>query len=125
MGRDPANGGCVNGPGLPEGDGSFNSEGLLPDVTVELFPGKCPSQSSVAKVKTGSNGYKFDSLEAGTYCVVVDTFKHGNDSVLIINIFGGMFTSPIRGNDVQSFEVELLPGKHISSFNFGWDDFEQ
>ena len=122
---NPANTGCVNGPGLPEGDGSFNNEMLLADVTVELFSGKCPSSTSLAKVKTTTNGYKFDSLEAGTYCVVVETFKFGNDSFLIVSNFGGMFTSPSRGNDVQSFEVSLLPGKHISGFKFGWDDFEQ
>ena len=122
---NPVNTGCTNsGSGIPEGDGVFNNEFLLSDVMVELFSGKCSSQTSVATVLTNSNGYEFKSLEAGTYCVVVDTFNHGNDSVLIQN-FGGMFTSPDRGNSVQKIEVELLPGKHINGFNFGWDDFEQ
>jgi len=123
---NPANTGCVNDPnsGLPEGDGAFNNEVLLAGITVELFSGQCSSNSSLLKVMTDSNGYKFNNLEAGTYCVVVDTFKHGNDSILIQN-FGGIFTFPDRSNTVQSFEVDLLPGKHVSGFNFGWDDFEQ
>ena len=75
-------------------------------------------------VLTNSSGYKFASLEAGIYCVVVEIFNHGNDSILIQN-FGGQFTFPDRRNSVQMFEVELLPGKNINGFNFGWDDFEQ
>jgi hypothetical protein len=122
---NPTNTGCTNtGSGFPEGDGAFNNEILLSDIMVELFFGKCSSNTSIAAVVTDSNGYKFDLLEASTYCVVVDTFKHGNDSILIQN-FGGIFTSPNRNNAIQAFEIDLLPGKHINDFNFGWDDFEQ
>ena len=123
---NPANTGCINsGSNIPEGDGTFfNSEILLPDIVVELFSGKCASRTSITTVVSTLNGYKFDSLEAGTYCIMVEIFNHGNDSILIQN-FGGQFTAPDRGNPVQIFEVELLPGKHVNGFNFGWDDFEQ
>ena len=124
---NPANTGCTNNTnsGFAEGDGAFNNELLLQGITVELFSGKCPSSSSLGTAMTNANGtYVFGNLEAGTYCVVVETFKHGNDSVLLQQ-FGGMFTFPVRGNDIQMHQVELLPGKDINGFNFGWDDFEQ
>ncbi|MBT3391333.1 MAG: hypothetical protein HN413_13095 [Chloroflexi bacterium] len=123
---NPATTGCITmSSGLPEGDGVFNSEFLLSGIVVELFSGKCPPTTSKATQSTNSSGgYKFDGLEAGTYCVVVDTFNHGNDTVLIQN-FGGTFTFPNRNNTVQTHQVDLSPGKNVNGFNFGWDDFEQ
>ncbi len=122
---NPTTTGCVNINGTPEGDGVFNNEFLLQGLTVELFSGDCPPKTSMATSKTNANGvYKFDGIEAGTYCVVIDTFKAGNNTILIQN-FGGAFTFPQRFNDVQTFKVDLLPGKNVNGFNFGWDDFEQ
>ncbi|MBT3321457.1 MAG: hypothetical protein HN392_04145 [Anaerolineae bacterium] len=124
---NPANTGCINNTnsGFPEGDGAFNNELLLQGINAELFTGKCPSTTSMATSLTNANGsYKFNNLEAGTYCVVVDTFNHGNDTILIQQ-FGGIFTFPNRANALQTHQIDLLPGQHISGFNFGWDDFEQ
>jgi hypothetical protein len=112
--------------GISEGDGIFSNESFLQGVVVELFSGKCSSTTSVKTAPTDSNGaYKFDNLEAGTYCIVIDTFKHSNDTILLNSTFGGIFTFPLRANDLQTHQIDLLPGKHISGFNFGWDDFEQ
>ncbi|MCP4141497.1 MAG: hypothetical protein GY755_14640 [Chloroflexi bacterium] len=124
---NPANTGCINNTnsGFAEGDGAFHNELLLQGITAELFAGKCSSSTSMATAVTNANGaYKFDNLEAGTYCIVVDTFKHGNDTVLIQQ-FGGVFTFPNRNEPIQRHQVDLLPGKHVNGFNFGWDDFEQ
>ncbi len=79
----------------------------------------------MATVSADANGaYQFDKLEAGTYCVIIDTFKHGNDPVLLQG-FGGAFTFPNRNEPIQTHQVDLLPGKHVTGFNFGWDDSEQ
>ena len=123
---NPTTTGCTNpGSGVPEGDGVFNSEFLLSGIVVELFSEKCPPTTSKATQSTNSSGaYKFDGLEAGSYCVVVETFNHGNDSVLI-QALGGTFTFPNRNSTVQTHQVDLQPGKNVNGFNFGWDDFEQ
>ncbi len=111
---------CTTINGLPEGDGSFNGEIGISDVPIELFSGACPSTTSVGKTKTSNGSFKFEKLEAGTYCIKV------NDSFLMSTApLGGTFTFPVRGTSVQTHQVDLLPGKDVSGFNFGWDDFEQ
>ena len=111
---------CIMNNGLPEGDGSFNGEIGISDVPVELFSGACPPTTSVGTTKTSNGSFKFEKLEAGTYCIKV------NDSFLASTAaLGGTFTFPSRGAPVQTHQVDLLPGKHINGFNFGWDDFEQ
>ena len=111
---------CIMNNGLPEGDGSFNGEIGISDVPVELFSGACPPTTSVGTTKTSNGSFKFEKLEAGTYCIKV------NDSFLASTAaLGGTFTFPSRGAPVQTHQVDLLPGKDVSGFNFGWDDFEQ
>ena len=111
---------CIMNNGLPEGDGSFNGEIGISDDPVELFSGACPPTTSVGTTKTSNGSFKFEKLEAGTYCIKV------NDSFLASTAaLGGTFTFPSRGAPVQTHQVDLLPGKDVSGFNFGWDDFEQ
>ena len=111
---------CIMNNGLPEGDGSFNGEIGISDVLVELFSGACPPTTSVGNTKTSNGTFKFDNLEAGAYCIKV------NDSFLVNTAaLGGTFTFPNRGASTQTHQADLLPGKHINGFNFGWDDFEQ
>ena len=111
---------CIMNNGLPEGDGSFNGEIGISDVPVELFSGACPPTTSVGNTKTSNGTFKFENLEAGTYCIKVNDSFLANTAAL-----GGTFTFPSRGAPVQTHQVDLLPGKHINGFNFGWDDFEQ
>ena len=126
---NPATTGCImnTNSGIPEGDGFFNNELLLADIVVDLFTGSCSSGSSLGTKSTNLNGaFKFDKLEAGDYCIVIDTFKYGNDSILIqAPGFGGGWTAPNRNSTVQTFAIKLLPGEHLNGFGFGWDDFEQ
>ncbi len=111
---------CVTINGLPEGDGNFNGEPGISDVPVELFSGVCPPTTSVGKTKTSNGTFKFEKLEAGTYCIKVNDSFLANTAAL-----GGTFTFPSRGAPVQTHQVELLPGENKNGFNFGWDDFEQ
>jgi hypothetical protein len=114
---------CIaDGNGFHEGDGKFSGELGISGVSLQVFSGKCPPTTSMASATTdGSGKFRFDGLEAGTYCIKTD------DSFLSTSGlgFGGKFTFPSRGTSVQTTQVDLLPAENKSGINFGWDDFEQ
>lgn len=102
-------------------DGTFVANGqqeedepLLADVTVSLRRGACPSSEEIATTTTNDQGqYQFaETLEAGEYCVMVDSLLDANAPSLI----PGAWTTPTDGMQTVTISADntTLP-------NFGWD----
>lgn len=123
---DPADG-CIR-----DNDGNFLANGLLDSdepgidgILVRLGEGACPlitsgittvlgmSESVIAATTTDSEGdFLFTGLEAGDYCLMVNTLDEPNRELLL----PGSWTSESKG--LQS--INVTSGETVTA-NFGWD----
>jgi hypothetical protein len=112
--------GCV-----PAG-GGFQANGIreadepgLGGVLVSLGYGACGETDDYFEVRTTEDGsFAFTNLAAGMFCVVVDSLRAENESLL-----PGQWTSPfdIENSGAAKFSVTLLNGEQRTGVNFGWD----
>ena len=86
-------------------------------VTLHLGSGKCPS-TGFATAKTNASGeYRFEGLNAGTYCVSYSNLNDGNDTILI----PGAPTFPSRGDDGFFTTINLSASEEvIVNFGYAW-----
>lgn len=112
-------GGCV-----ADGSGGYRADGVwgegerrLTGVVVSLAPGQCPGDlARTNSAVTDPNGaYRFDKLNAGTYCVWVDALHTQNLPLLI----PGDWTFPAMG--VSATTITLGAGESRVNIDFGWD----
>jgi hypothetical protein len=108
--------GCVTGP-----QGSYVANGVkdsgesgIPGVTVSLGAGGCPSTGLATAVTDAQGAYVFDNLQAGSYCLSIDTAASGNNQALQ----AGDWTYPTVGQNTQVVSLEV--GQQINEVNFGW-----
>jgi hypothetical protein len=86
-------------------------------VTLHLGLGACPSTGLATAVTNASGKYRFDGLEAGTYCVSYSALTDGNDTILI----PGEPTYPQRGDAGYSQTMPLGSGEEKeANFGFAW-----
>lgn len=101
---------------------SFAANGLLddsepgiPNVTVNLGEGACPS-AGLATATTDEDGdYVFTDLPAGDFCISIDAEENGNADLLL----PGSWTFPEDAG--AAADVTLEDGAVITGVNFGWD----
>lgn len=112
-------GGCIaDVNGGYRADGLWNNgEAGIGGVVVTLAPGACPGDGSRAVTATTGFGgsYRFEKLNAGTYCVSINPQSAGNLSLLI----PGEWTFPAVS--VGSVTINLGAGENKTGANFGWD----
>lgn len=111
--------------GCVEMDGDFQGDGVqaadetgIEGVAVSLFRGECPATGEVLEtVTTARNGiYRFAGLEAGGYCVSIDTDDPANADIL----GAGVWTFSTGEGGQAAVTVESDQG--VSGIDFGWDE---
>ncbi len=127
---------CVNQGDPPDGcitsNGAFQANSLLDknepgisDILVRLGNDECPnittesgtvlgtSETDIAATTTDANGeFLFIGLQAGTYCLMINTLDEPNRNLLL----PGTWTSEAKG--IQT--ITLAPGA-THNINLGWD----
>lgn len=100
-------------------------EAGLWDVEVWLTLGACradyrtPPHLTTNTAVDGS--YRFDYLDPGRYCLVVDPDQHPNFDVL----YAGEWTAPeAGGSGLQLVDIVLAEGQVRADSDFGWHYFE-
>jgi hypothetical protein len=91
----------------------------LGGVLVSLGYGSCGETDDDFEVRTNEDGsFAFTSLAEGTYCVVVDSLRAENESLL-----PGQWTLPfdVENSGAAKFSVTLANGEQRTDVNFGWD----
>lgn len=109
--------GCVS-----DEAGGFRANGMLepdepgiPNVSVDLGQGNCPS-TGLAVAKSDQDGrFTFTNLPAGNYCISIDPEGFENGQILI----PGRFTFP--GTDIGAHLLALGEGESVLNLNFAWD----
>ena len=99
-------------------------EAGLWDVEVWLTLGACRADYRTPPhltTNTAVDGlYRFDYLDPGRYCLVVDPDQHPNYDVL----YNGEWTAPSSGgSDAQFVDVILAEGEVRADADFGWHYF--
>lgn len=111
---------CQKGP-----QGDFQANGSLDvheppigGVVVRLGVGACPSVG-LAEITTIATdiSYTFLELDAGTYCVSIDSSEEPNASLLQ----PGTWSYPERKEGIVGRTVTLEPRQTIYDINFGWE----
>jgi len=115
--------GCVQGDtalGRFHADGSRQaSEHGLPGVTLSLTSGACPGEGAQQTALSDANGaFTFSGLEAGTYCVAIDSGSAANQAALP----PGIWTHPQVDVNPASLDVTLHAGEMKTGVDFGWDE---
>jgi hypothetical protein len=113
--------GCVQ----PVGETGFEANGFrevdeppIMGVEVSLGLGACPS-TGAASVMTAADGtYRFEGLDADTYCVGIDALSGPNTAVLIP---GSWSSSGVSGESATSVGITVGPGESSPPVEFGWD----
>lgn len=107
-------------------DGGYTANGNLDedepgiaDVVVSLGVGACPAAETATAITDAGGNYRFEGLEAGTYCVGVDALSTANSSILI----PGDWTAPESnaGVGLSNATVTLGEDQGAQDVNFGWD----
>jgi hypothetical protein len=108
--------GCVLGP-----QGNYVANGVkdsgesgIPGVTVSLGAGQCPSTGLASAASDAQGGYTFNNLQAGTYCLSIESTSAGANEALQ----AGTWTYPTVGQNSQT--VSLQAGQQVDEVNFGW-----
>ncbi len=105
--------------------GNFQANGTLDaheppiaGVVVRLGEGECPSVG-LAEITTIATdiSYTFSELDAGTYCVSIDSSEEPNASLLA----SGTWTYPERKAGSVGRTVTLESGQSLYDINFGWE----
>ncbi len=111
--------GCVSDEdGFSLGNGTLDEgESGLESIAVVLYGAGCPAEGEpVATVLTSDLGFfQFAELEAGEYCVAVDTGIAPNPA----NLGAGRWTFPAL--DISTVTVNLDEDEVRSGVDFGWD----
>lgn len=100
-------------------DGIYDvGEPRLAGIGVNLGEGACPATEAVDTTITDEYGrFSFTGLDAGTYCVYVDSQSSRNASVL----GSGAWSWPEDVDEVASYTVELVELGSATDPYFGWD----
>ena len=113
--------GCLRGP-----QGGFVANGVMDSgesgiagVTISLGAGGCPSSGMATAVTDAQGAYTFNNLQAGTYCLSIDTASNSNAQTLQ----AGDWTYPALGQNIQVVSLEV--GQQINEVNFGWSPQSQ
>ncbi len=113
--------GCVRVEG-----GGFEADGILAaeepgiaSVTVRLGEGGCPAFGLAEATTDEAGAYRFDGLQAGTYCLSVDASGEPNSSVLIPG--GWTFPASEDGGPAAQQTITLEDAGVVDGVNFGWD----
>lgn len=113
--------GCVRVEG-----GGYEADGVLaaeepgiPSVTVRLGEGACPAFGLAEAATNGEGSYRFDELQAGTYCLSVDASGEANSAALIPG--GWTFPASEESGPVAQQTVTLDDAAVLDGVNFGWD----
>lgn len=118
--------GCVElgqNTGVFVANGNFDRfESPIPNILVTLSRGACPADgvitagSVITTATTDNDGlYRFEGLDAGTYCVSINAFDPANLELLI----PGDWSYPFPG--VGRWGVNLQAGGQRLDLDFGWD----
>ena len=108
--------GCVTtGDGTFRGNGELEDEPGIEGVRVTIGAGECPSAGLGVTTTDADGNYNFDGLNAGTYCIVVDTFDPENDAILN----PGIWTAP--PGDSAKTSITVGADSTAEPVNFGWD----
>lgn len=118
--------GCVErgeNSGIFIANGTYDrNESPLPNIVVTLSRGACPADGVIppadvlATATTNADGrYRFERLDAGTYCVSINAFDPANLNLLI----PGDWSYPAPG--VGRWGVVLQAGAERLNLDFGWD----
>lgn len=100
-------------------DGVYDvGEPRIEGVTVNLGEGACPVEEPIDSAITDQYGrFSFTGLEAGTYCVYVNSTSARNSSVLR----AGVWTWPEGADEVATYTIELGELAGATDPYFGWD----
>jgi hypothetical protein len=114
----PVPDGCRNVEGYIIGNGEMErGEQALPDLTVVIADGECPSAETPRILKTDENGFYHIFLLTGTYCIHIDPNSPENRGLLQ----PGVWSYPVLSNQVNvTIEIES-PGQILDAYDFGWD----
>lgn len=118
MAATPSGGCLTDGSGGYRANGEWGEgEGRLSGVVVALAPGQCPGDAARTMIAvTDFNGaYRFEKLNAGDYCVSIDSHHAINLPLLL----PGDWTFPAVG--VGYVTITLGAGEDKTDVNFGWD----
>lgn len=115
--------GCIES-GSPQGtyyraDSKMDAlEPAIPGIIVRLGQGACPA-TGLAEVTTIATdiSYSFMGLNAGIYCVSINSSDEPNFSLLV----PGMWTYPEVTEGTAATTVTLGEGQNVYDINFGWD----
>jgi hypothetical protein len=119
-------GNCIEtaeGSGFYISDATFNSNEVgLEGITVQMGDGACPEEGFpaasdiITSTVTDADGiYRFDALEAGTYCIFIDALSDDNVDLLV----PGDWSWPARGTG--RLGIILAPAEQRLEVDFGWD----
>lgn len=113
--------GCVPGiEGGFEANGIFEpGEPVLGDVLVSLGYGSCSEVDDYYEIRTSADGsYAFANLVAGNYCIVVDSLRSENSTLL-----PGQWTAPAGSSNASAIRVNItvMHGEQKTGVDFGWD----
>jgi hypothetical protein len=113
--------GCVPGP-----QGNYVANGVkdsgesgIPGVTVSLGAGGCPSSGLATTATDAQGGYTFNNLQAGTYCLSIESTSGGANEALQ----AGNWTYPAVGQNSQV--ISLQADQQVNEVNFGWSPQSQ
>lgn len=99
-----------------QGNGIYeDGEPRIAGYEVNLGAGRCPS-TGLAVARANTEGvYTFANLEAGTYCVSIDTLSDFNLPIFI----PGVWTYPPSHDGSQTLRVDGF--EDVEDADFGWD----
>ncbi|MFP3855241.1 MAG: SdrD B-like domain-containing protein [Anaerolineales bacterium] len=94
------------------------SESGIEGVQVRIGEGACPAFGLATATTDASGAYRFEDLNAGTYCLSVDASGE-NEAVLM----PGVWTFPVEeaAGAVAQQSVTLSEAAVLDDVNFGWD----
>jgi hypothetical protein len=91
----------------------------IPGITVQIADGECPAASPGRPVwgPTDEQGWFYQFLPVGTYCVYIDLMHEDNEGRLMPGTWS--FPNP----DAPAFYTAEIsfPGEQVTDLDFGWD----
>lgn len=113
--------GCVagaGGQGLVADGVRQSGEPALAGVVVRLGLGSCPAFGLATATTDEGGAYSFNGLDAGSYCVSIDSSQSEN----VATLQSGVWTHP-SGNETNSVAgqtITLPAGGDVKDVDFGW-----
>lgn len=111
--------GCVlaSAGGLAANGAREVDEPGLGNLGVSLGQGSCPASGLAAQTTRGDGYYFFDGLQAGTYCVSIDSLAGANAAQLL----PGEWTAPRTEAAQAAVTITIGEGERRGGVDFGWD----